>query len=320
LGTAVTIVNLGFASELIEGLALLSLLKGRYNQLQVTNEPSTISRVPTNSWAGAGRLLQGGVVAFNDNTVIQNFLDGQPSLTLSSVFVLSFDDVSVQDNTMVSHIDFASDFCLANFLGFAWSIRACGNRFEETLFRTLNSAYTLGFFNDTSHNQATHCIEAAGPAPLLIDGPNRALVQALNPLACGGCLTPPFTGLAMEARSANGALVTPRLHSFAGMSGLWFASSLLITLPGEVEEVELSFAGEDVQLRVAAERANGQIVREAFLQLGTATTQLAGDSISRLRIEASAERAVMTRLCSERPQFGSASGAVTGSSFLSWEG
>ncbi|TVS00179.1 MAG: hypothetical protein EA406_01325 [Rhodospirillales bacterium] len=320
LGTAVTVINTGISSELIEGLAILSLAKGHSNHGIATHEVAG-PRVPTEGWAGAARLIQGGAVLFNDNTVIQNFLDGTPSLTLCSVFAMTLDDLSVQDNVLVSQVDFGTDFSMMNLLAFAWSVRACGNRFQETLLRTLNSAVTLGFYNDTSHNQATHCIEVRGPAVLRVDAPNRILMGALHPLACGGCLNPPFTGLAMEARDQNGNIVTPRLETMMGTTGLWFGTRLLITLPGTVERIDLDLLGQDVAVHVMAQSATGTVQERVLEGLaGPVSLTLAGSGISQIRIEASAERILLTRLCTDRPRFGPASGAVSGSSYLAWGG
>jgi hypothetical protein len=46
---------------------------------------------------------------------------------------------------------------LINALVVGFSVRVQGNRLKESYFASYLSAMTLGLFNDTSHNQGTHC-------------------------------------------------------------------------------------------------------------------------------------------------------------------
>ena len=58
---------------------------------------------------------------------------------------------------------------------FGATVRVDNNRFQERLFAGFLSAVTLGFLNDTSHNQTTHCIMALGPDPTRVTDGNRSL-------------------------------------------------------------------------------------------------------------------------------------------------
>ncbi len=318
-GTAVTVINLGLSSELIEGLLFMSLLRRGTAGLRIAGKEATQSRLPTNSWAGIARLLQGGEIQFNDNTVIQNFLDGMPSLTLSASFFMSFDDVSVQNNTMTSHIDFASDFCLSNLLGLGWSLRICGNRFEETIFKTLNSAITFGFYNDTSHNQGTHCIEVGGPPELRVDTPNRTLMQAISPLACGGCLVPPFDGLSMTAIDVTGQAISPRMEYLEGVRGLWFGHNLTMNLPAAVDEVEITLFGQDITVEVQA-FSGSNVVRQIPIALAgrETTVSLDASAITRVEVLRGEGRTIVTGLCTSRPELATVDGGnvATGGNYI----
>ncbi|WP_419913159.1 DUF6519 domain-containing protein [Hoeflea sp.] len=319
LGTAATVINLGFSSELIEGLLFMALLRRGTSGLRMSGKEAISTRQPTTSWAGLARLLQGGEIQFNDNTVIQNFLDGVPSLTLSSGFFMSFDDVSVQDNTMVSHVDFASDFCLTNILGFGWSIRVSGNRFEETIFKTLNSAITFGIYNDTSHNQGTHCIDARGPQQLLIDGPNRTLVQAINPLACGGCLVPPFDELPKTATDKGGNFVSPRLAHLDGAEGLWFGDNLVVNLPNPVDGVKLTLYGVEASAEVIVETSSGAKQTQTLNMFRhEATAEFDVDNITSISVLNASSQVLVTGLCVDRPNLTAVGGGdiATGGNYI----
>jgi hypothetical protein len=95
------------------------------------------------------------------------------SFAISSVLIVSLDDVTVQDNQL--DCDFYLDFLFTNLLAVGMTLRINNNRLKETLFVTLYSSVGLGLiFNNTSDNQATHCI-------LSILSPLQALIPFLQP-------------------------------------------------------------------------------------------------------------------------------------------
>jgi hypothetical protein len=71
--------------------------------------------------------------------------------------IVSMDDVTVQDNQL--DCDFFLDLLFTNLLAVGMTLRINNNRMKESLFVTLYSSVGLGWiFNNTSDNQATHCI------------------------------------------------------------------------------------------------------------------------------------------------------------------
>jgi hypothetical protein len=106
---------------------------------------------------GLGRYLASGNVMFNDNQVVTDLTETDVAFAISSVLIVSMDDVTVQDNEL--DCDFFLDFMFTNLLAVGMTLRINGNRLKETLFITLYSSMGLGLlFNNTSGNQATHCI------------------------------------------------------------------------------------------------------------------------------------------------------------------
>ena len=167
-GSAVWIFNLGVSNEIYLQLAGLSGLL-LHDSLQTTTAPGT---------ADAVRLFVGGNVLFNDNQVVLDALGPVVTLSLSSVFLGSMDDVSMNANQC--DCDLALDFVLTNALTIGWSQRMADNRFKEGVLNALLSGTSLALMNATTANQGTHCFFPVGiPAVSHIAG-NRSLVQ-LNP-------------------------------------------------------------------------------------------------------------------------------------------
>jgi hypothetical protein len=75
------------------------------------------------------RFFIGGNVLFNDNQVVLDALGPAVTLSLSSVFLGSLDDVSMNANQC--DCDLALDFVLTDALTFGWSQRMADNRFKE---------------------------------------------------------------------------------------------------------------------------------------------------------------------------------------------
>jgi hypothetical protein len=113
------------------------------------------------------RMLPRGPVSFSDNMVTFDALSEAITLSLSSVAILSFDDVGMHDNHCA--MDLRADFVLIDALVFGLaSCRVVGNRFREILLpprnqlafpipTTLFSAMTVGILNATELNQGTYC-------------------------------------------------------------------------------------------------------------------------------------------------------------------
>ena len=66
----------------------------------------------------------------------------------------------MQDNQC--DCDLFVDFVGIHALALGWSVRMQGNRFKEGLINAFLSGMTLGVYNDTTHNQGTHCFVEVG--------------------------------------------------------------------------------------------------------------------------------------------------------------
>jgi Family of unknown function (DUF6519) len=121
--------------------------------------------------------LRGGETLINDNQVSLRRHSGAARGTLSSVFVASQDDVSLNDNQI--EIENGVDFFLTNALVLAGTARIESNRMQEKLTGGLLSAISFAILNNTSHNQSTHCILAVGPAAGRVVTHNRSLLDLL---------------------------------------------------------------------------------------------------------------------------------------------
>jgi hypothetical protein len=122
-----------------------------------------------------------GPVLFNDNQVTFDAVSGASTLALSSISIISYDDVGMQDNHCA--VDTVTDFVLVDALVLGLvSVRVQGNRFRETFrirdgsggfpISSLLSAASFGFLNATEMNQGTFCFLHFGlKKPRLIDDP-----------------------------------------------------------------------------------------------------------------------------------------------------
>jgi len=181
--SAVWILNLGWSTEFYLQFALFS---------GATADPIDPGQLPRGGDDfvprpreglddfGAGRYLASGNVLFHDNQVVTDLTETAASFAISSVLIVSLDDVSVQDNQL--DCDFLVDLLFTNLLAVGMTLRINNNRMKETLFITLYSSVGLGLiFNNTSDNQATHCIlSLESPLGLLIPFINPHIVEQAN--------------------------------------------------------------------------------------------------------------------------------------------
>lgn len=108
--------------------------------------------------------LGNGNVQCNDNQIMLDLTDQTGfQLGITSISIVSLDDVNFQDNQCDISFDLILDeIFLMQSLIFGWTVRVNGNRFKEGIIGSLFSAFTISLFaNNTTHNQATHCIRAA---------------------------------------------------------------------------------------------------------------------------------------------------------------
>ncbi|WP_127556029.1 DUF6519 domain-containing protein [Saccharospirillum alexandrii] len=106
---------------------------------------------------GIGRYLANGNIMFANNQVFLDLSEPEVEFALSQAAIISLDDVTVQNNQF--DCDFLVDILFTNLLTVGMTTRVQDNRFKESLMIALFSSVNLGLiFNNTSDNQATHCI------------------------------------------------------------------------------------------------------------------------------------------------------------------
>jgi hypothetical protein len=117
------------------------------------------SRVAVQRSAAAALLMPAGNTLFNDNQA----RTGPAHRAAGCLLLNTADDLSFQDNQSYSAQD---STVLANTMLFGSTLRAVGNRLSERNGETLMSLWTLAQrANNTSMNQADHCIIATDTNP-----------------------------------------------------------------------------------------------------------------------------------------------------------
>ncbi len=171
-GDSVQIVNLGVAEEALALYAARRWIGGN-------TKPSEAMRTGMNAsggldWGPQPVLLRGGETMFANNQVSLQPPGDQGLGTLSSVFILSRDDLCFADNQL--EIEAGVRFALADTLLFASTLRAQANRVQEAAF-CLFSLLSWGLANNTANNQTTSILFAATPGGgKLVDEPNTSLL------------------------------------------------------------------------------------------------------------------------------------------------
>ena len=174
--SAVWILNLGWSNEFYLQFLLFSGVTG--DPLEPGQLPQGGDEFVPRPRAGLddfgfGRYLASGNVLFNDNQVMTDLTETDVTFAISSVLIVSMDDVTVQDNQL--DCDFFLDLLFTNLLAVGMTLRINNNRLKESLFLTLYSSVGLGWiFNNTSDNQATHCI-------LSMQSPLQSLIPFIQP-------------------------------------------------------------------------------------------------------------------------------------------
>lgn len=183
LAATVMIVNLGLSNEFYLQLIFFVML---LNQ----NVKSAEGGQPGLDDAGVGRFLLGGNVLFAGNQCMLDLIDAELNVALTSVLIMTLDDVGFHDNQ--SDCNLLGDFLFFNVVLFGISVRMTDNRLKESVsffsYRKDNtfkfSALTLGLFNTTTDNQSTYCLLILGLPNLTVDHSNVSLVMINSPTAC----------------------------------------------------------------------------------------------------------------------------------------
>ncbi|MGF1625580.1 MAG: DUF6519 domain-containing protein [Alphaproteobacteria bacterium] len=189
--TAVWILNLGWSNEFY--LQFLLFTGATADPIEAGDLPQGGDAFVPRARAGLddfglGRYMASGNVQFCDNQVVTDLTERQLSFAISSVLIISLDDVTVQDNQL--DCDFLIDLMFTNLIAVGMTVRINNNRFKESLFITLFSSVGLGLiFNNTSDNQATHCIlSLVSPlgsmipfiTPSIVERDNQELFNAIS--------------------------------------------------------------------------------------------------------------------------------------------
>jgi len=161
--STVMLLNLGISNEFygqIFAFAAAHTDSPRTASAAVRGEMITTSKTGLDDF-GIGQYLANGNVIFNDNQVVADLMEVEVSTTMSSVLIISLDDISFADNQLDA--SFLIDLMISNAIVLGMSVRINDNRFKESLILSLFSAISFGLlFNHTVDNQATHCIFAKG--------------------------------------------------------------------------------------------------------------------------------------------------------------
>jgi uncharacterized protein DUF6519 len=171
-GATVAVINTGMSNEIGMQLASYTAMK------DISLDPSPgIDRLPA--------VLTGGDVLFHDNQIKLDLLEQTVVAVTSSILLVTFDDLSFDGNQCEVEQD--RDLVATNLFALAWSLRASGNRFEESLIAhngIVNGISALGIatLGTMTGNQASHCLFLA--AALRVFTGNIELIRAFTN---GGC-------------------------------------------------------------------------------------------------------------------------------------
>jgi hypothetical protein len=188
----VLIGDLGISNEWTLGLLLMMFLTKFGNHQPTANydscgtakvvgmigglSPPTLAPPLSSLWAT-------GKVLLTENQITLDVVDAPFGFLLTSVFVLSLDDVGMTDNQC--EISSTNVFVAADAFVVGGSVRVADNRFSETWMRTFYSALTFAGMNTTTDNQSTHCILARALLPrMLLYKDNLALIEVFCPGEC----------------------------------------------------------------------------------------------------------------------------------------
>ena len=168
----VFIVNLGISKDLIR-LLFEPTLQALSTDGQTTN--NAISAALMLLWLPL-QYLPSGQVLFNDNQVTFDQRNLEVDITISSVAIITLDDLSFVSNQLEClgigiHLGFdidnlppllSLDYCIVDALLAGVSLRVADNRFQEGYTGTAYSLFSLGMFNTTTGNQSSHCMFTYG--------------------------------------------------------------------------------------------------------------------------------------------------------------
>ena len=177
IASTVMILNLGVSNELYgQLLAFNALRRGQSyaSGAKISGGNIIISKVGLDD-RRIGQYLANGNVLFSNNQCVLDLIETGFSLSISSVLIVSLDDVGFHSNQCDCSL--ADDLVLSQAVIGGFSVRVSDNRLKEGIFNALYSAITLGVMNATTNNQSTHCIIVSGLASVKVDSGNKVFLQ-----------------------------------------------------------------------------------------------------------------------------------------------
>ncbi|HKQ31497.1 MAG TPA: hypothetical protein VJS66_09445, partial [Burkholderiales bacterium] len=186
LAATVMIMNLGVSNEFYSQITGFSGVVASSTSL--TTGLSTTADAVVMPKVGlddkqAGFYLANGNVLFSDNRVDLNLLETGVGFAISSIAIMTLDDLGFHNNQCECNL--LDDFVFIQALLFGFSLRVSDNRFKEGWFNAILSAVTIGLMNATTGNQSTHCILVYGLiAALKVDAANKSLFDVFSKVGC----------------------------------------------------------------------------------------------------------------------------------------
>lgn len=144
-------------------------------------------------------VLPDGRTLFHGNQVTLEILENAPPYVLSCTTLVSFDDVSIEDNQVLTQI--VGGTVLSSVLSMGITVRAHANRIHELPLQGIASYLSQGIMNNATGNQGTHCIFVRGTQ--VVDRDNQVaittLCERLGAIADSGAVAAPSVGIGRYA-------------------------------------------------------------------------------------------------------------------------
>lgn len=179
--STVAIWNWGISTEFNGQLLSFNALRegqtGRVRGSRVTDEAVILPQEGLDDLL-FGRYLANGNVLFSNNQCVLDLRETGRSISVTSLFILSIDDIGFHNNQCDCHL--VDDFVISHAFLFGGSVRMSDNRLKEDLNKAVYSAISMGLMNATTNNQATHCVIVSGIPGVKVDSGNKIVLQILN--------------------------------------------------------------------------------------------------------------------------------------------
>jgi hypothetical protein len=192
IAATVLIGNAGVSNEWTLGLIVVFILRllGKTDNthldfcIPAKNLGAVKPTRPVSFYPPLVREWATGKTLVTENQITLDLIDEAVALRISSILVVTLDDLGMTDNQC--EVTTTNVFCAADAVLLGGSVRVADNRFSETWMRTRFSALSFGIMNTTTDNQSTHCLLAGAAMPILrMFKHNLAFIRAFCPGECG---------------------------------------------------------------------------------------------------------------------------------------